>query len=77
MGHILRTNQEDPLRQITFQQDSAYRVSYGKKRVGKPRQNWIHQTKKYVYENVMGHWAYTEEKAQDDRIFNSARDRKF
>ena len=76
MEHILRTNQEDPLRQITFQQDFAYRVSYGKKRVGKPRQNWIHQTKKYVYETVMGHWAYKEEEAQDDTILNRARDRR-
>ena len=77
MGHNLRTDRDDPLRQIPFQPDSAYRVSYGKKRVGKPRQNWIHQTKKYVYETVLGHWAYNEENAQDDRVLNCARDRKF
>ena len=77
MGHILRTDRDDPLRQISFQPATAYRVLYGKKRVGKPRQNWIHQTKKYVYETVMGHWAYKEEEAQDDRILNYARTRKF
>ena len=50
LGHVLRTNNKDPLRQISFQADSAERVYYGKKRIGKPRQNWIHQTKRYVYE---------------------------
>ena len=74
MGHILRTDRDDPLRQISFQPDSAYRVSYGKKRVGKPRQNWIHQTKKYVHETVLGLY---EENAQDDRVLNCARNRKF
>ena len=46
LGHILWSEPGDPLRQITFQPNTAYRVFYGKKRVGKPRQNWVHQTKK-------------------------------
>lgn len=45
LGHILRADAEDPLRQVSFQPGTAYRVEYGKKRIGKPRQNWIHQTK--------------------------------
>ena len=51
LGHVLRASHEDPMRQVSFQTGSAYRVEYGKKRVGKPRQNWIHQTKKHVYVN--------------------------
>ena len=39
MGDILRTNADDPLRQVSFLPDSAHRLDYGKKRVGKPRQN--------------------------------------
>ena len=48
LGHIARAPDEDPLRQITFQAGTCKRVEYGKKRVGKPRQNWIHQTKKHI-----------------------------
>ena len=49
LGHIIRSDSNDPLRQLTFQAGTCCRVEYGKKRIGKPRQNWIHQTKKYVY----------------------------
>ena len=46
LGHIARTTQQDPLRQISFQPNSVNRVPYGKKRHGRPRQNWLHYTKK-------------------------------
>ena len=72
MGHIARTENNDPLRQITFQADTAYRIQYGKKRVGKPRQNWIHQTKKYIYTQKLGYTSYQEENAQDDTILQNA-----
>ena len=65
------------MRQISFQADSAYRVEYGKKRVGKPRQNWIHQTKKYVYVNKFNMFSYDESKQQDDQIMRYAVERKF
>ena len=48
------------MRQISCLPDSAHRVEYGTKRVGKPRQNWLHHTKKYVYENILGHYDYGE-----------------
>jgi hypothetical protein len=69
LGHILRTDNADPLRQITFQDGTAYSKDYGKKRVGKPRQNWIHQTKKYIYEDVLQFVSYGEAKEEDDRIY--------
>ena len=31
LGHILRTDEDDPLRQVSFQPGTAYRVEYGKK----------------------------------------------
>ena len=49
LGHIARTTQQDPLRQISFQPNSVNRVPYGKKRHGRPRQNWLHYTKKQKY----------------------------
>ena len=77
LGHILRTDNEDPLRQISFQNTSAYRVEYGKERVGKPRQNWIHQTKKYDYVAKCCMFSYTESKQQDSQLLKYAREHCF
>ena len=77
LGHILRASDDDPLREVTFQPSSAYRVEYGKKRVGKPKQNWIHQTKKYVYVEKQHLFTYDETKTQDDQILKWAQERKF
>ena len=34
LGHFLRASQDDLMSQISFQTDTAYRVEYGKTRVG-------------------------------------------
>ena len=71
---------EDPLIKIntvTFQPGTAYRVEYGKKRVGKPRQNWIHQTKKCVYIDELHLFSYDESKQQDDQLLAHAGQRQF
>lgn len=77
LGHILRSNGDDPMRQISFLPDSAHRVEYGTKRVGKPRQNWLHHTKKYVYENILGHYDYGETQMNDQRVYEAAVSRQF
>ena len=56
LGHVLRSNSDDSLRQISFLPQSAMRVEYGKRRCGRPRQNWLHTTKKHVYEHTLGHF---------------------
>ena len=50
LGHVLRCDSTDPLRQVSFVPESAYRVDYGKKRPRRPRQTWLHYSKKYGYE---------------------------
>ena len=60
MGHILRTSIDDPWRQVSFLPDSAHRLDYGKKRVGKPRQNRLYHTKKYVHEHVLNRHLFSE-----------------
>ena len=45
LGHTLRSDSSDPMRQISFLPVSAQRADYGTKRVGKPSQNWLHHTK--------------------------------
>ena len=73
----MRSDNNDPLREISFQPDSAYRVEYGTKRIGKPRQNWIHQTKKYIYVTKKSLFSYSEDRDEDDKIMKWAQDRDF
>ena len=49
LGHVLRASNEDPLRQVTFVEDSAKPLSYTKKRAGKPREQWTEQAMKRVW----------------------------
>ena len=53
MGHIIRTDNNDPLRQVTLKDDTAERPEWGKKRAGKPRQNWIKEAKKDIWTNSL------------------------
>ena len=53
LGHVLRAGPSDPMRQISFQPNSAVRPLYGKKRVGRPKQNWLHYAKKHTFEHVL------------------------
>ena len=55
LGHVFRCDNTDALRQVSFVPESAYEVDYGKKRPGRPRQTWLHYSKKYVYEEKLGH----------------------
>ena len=77
LGHIARASQEDPLRQISFQHDSVNRIPYGKKRSGRPRQNWLHYTKKYIYEEKLQRYNYEETILDDGHIYNAANARIF
>ena len=77
LGHVLRASHDDPMRQISFQPDCAIRVSYGKKRVGRPRQNWLHYAKKHTFEHILGGYDYTETVAEDSRIYDAALTRTF
>ena len=72
LGHIVRSNNDDPMRQVSFVDSTASRVDYGTKRVGKPRQNWLHFTKKFAYENVLKH-----HNTHDARIYAAALNRNF
>ena len=76
LGHIMRCDDSDPLRQVSFMPGSASTIDYGTKRVGKPRQSWLHHSKKYVFEQVLGHHSY-DENTDDARIFASAINRLF
>ena len=71
LGHIFQSSNDDPLRQLSFLPRSTCRINYGKKRVGKPRQNWIYHAKKFVYEKTLSH-LNSEETPAHDNIFYAA-----
>ena len=42
-GHIIRTDNEDPLGQVTLRPGTATSIHPGRRRVGKPRQDWAEE----------------------------------
>jgi len=73
-GHILRANEVDPLRQVSYQTQSAKIYDIGKRRIGGPRQQWLFHTNKYIWEEVItsGLSTYEHTDQQNDRIIDLA-----
>lgn len=74
-GHVLRTSSTDPMRQISYQPDSANPCLIGTRRVGRPRQQWLHNTNALIYTALTGNDNYMGSEAQTARILQAARDR--
>ena len=49
LGHIIRTANEDPLRQISLQKGKAKALHWEKRRVGKPRAIWAEEVLNKVW----------------------------
>jgi len=54
LGHILRTYITDPMRQVVFEAHTNYPRIIGRKRVGRPRDQWINFTLTEAYELERG-----------------------
>ena len=53
LGHIIRADQGDPMRRITFQPTVRLEeFDNGKKRVGNPRHKWIDMTMSDAWETI-------------------------
>ena len=48
-GHILRAQGSDPLRQVSYQAGSGDPIQIGKRRVGRPRQQWLYRTNEAIH----------------------------
>ena len=74
---MIRANSEDPLRQVTFEDDSASRLKIGKQRVGRPKQNWTRYTKEAIWKDILNKFdKYKEKDEQDALIYEAAVQRK-
>ena len=73
-GHIIRTSESDPMRQISYKPDSADIYNVGKRRIGGPRQNWLYHTNKFIWEDRIsrGMSEYDNTEHQTSRIHHYA-----
>ena len=65
-GHILRAPNHDPLRQVSYQQNSAEPKHIGKRRVGRPRQHWVFKSSEDIHA-LHSHTQYDGYHFQNDR----------
>ena len=70
--HIIRSNNNDPLRQCTYEKDSAKPIEFGKRRVGGPKQHWTYQTNKLMYEKINANVDYDSSDFQNNAIYRLA-----
>jgi hypothetical protein len=89
LGHIIRTENNDPLRQVSLKPDSAIPLNWGTRRLGKPRQKWTESTMKKVRKqlrheapkikssNPFRKRKYKASSRQHKFIFEWAKERKF
>ena len=69
-GHILRAN-SDPLRQISYQPNTTEPFDIGRRRVGRPRQQWLHEVNSLIFSQV-SHYTYDNSDYQNDLILQQA-----
>ena len=76
-GHILRSDNRDPLRKVSYQPDSAETFNVGKRRVGGPRQLSTTYTSKCAWENRLNKGNFENTTRQTTEILQFARSRQF
>ena len=59
-GHVLRSSEQDPLRQVTFQVNKAIPLRPEKLRVGRPKIHWAESTLDRIW-SIWGGWQDTFE----------------
>ena len=75
-GHVLRSNNSDPLKRVSYERNPAVNYNVGKRRVGGPRPQWLLYTSRYVWEKIeRGTFENTVE--QNHKLLGLARSRQF
>ena len=77
VGHILRTSDDDPLRQVTYEPNSANAFPISRRRVGGPRQQWRQYTHRYIWNQFGGQNEFEDSPEQNRRIQQLALSRVF
>jgi len=53
LGHLLRADINDPLHQLTFEGETKTPRTVGKRRTGRPREQWINETCSEAFDEIM------------------------
>ena len=78
MGHIIRADNDDPLRAVTFHPNSLDPISLSvKKRAGRPKLDWIEETKKEIWSTFLNSSNYVGSAEQNEIITLAANYRLF
>ena len=77
LGHLLRARNDDPLRAVTFQPNSAKPAVIIRRRVGGPKQNWTWETLKLAWECEHPNTQFNKSETQLQQILQEALNRKF
>ena len=75
LGHILRAANNDPMRAITFQPNTAKPAIVHKRRVGGPRKNWTWETLKMAWEAIFPLTPFDKSDTQLQTIMQEALNR--
>ena len=52
LGHVIRSHKDDPMKQVTFEDEHLRTRCLGIRRPGRPRQKWIENTMKEAWSKV-------------------------
>ena len=74
LGHILRAPNEDPMRRLVFENDSARSLIIGIKRVGGPKKNWTDETMSLAWKHLHS-TNYNKTQAQQNQLLADAQQR--
>ena len=74
LGHILRAPNEDPMRRLVFENNSARSLIIGTKRVGGPKKNWTDETMSLAWKHLHSS-NYNKTQAQQSQLLADAQQR--
>jgi hypothetical protein len=89
LGHIIRADNSDPMRKVTFAENSIEEWAINKRRTGRPKDQWIEETKRAAWkkcrhmEDRQGHkkqqkrTKYKRKPIQEAYLHTWAEERKF
>ena len=77
LGHLLRAENNDPTRAITFQPNTAKPAIIHKRRVGGPKQNWTWETLKLAWNAEHPQIPFDKSETQLQQILQEAKNRQF
>ena len=76
LGHVIRSEEEDPLFQATFTTEGKYNV-YEHRRVGRPRGHWAEEAMAYTLDHLEGVIFERENDSHVTYLFSEALNRRY